>query len=1018
MRFVVILLSLVLGFNAYSQLAKPENGVAPSEINSIILRNCEIIVSPDKTIPKGSMHIEDGLIKHIGLIIPPVKGAVEIDMKGKTVVPSFIETYGSFGIKKAEKKNKKPGQQLESSKNGAFYWNEAVHPETQAIDAYTYNAKEAKRFMEMGFGVVSTHYDDGIVRGTGAIIALGELDAHAAIINQNAAHYFSFSKGSSNQAYPSSQMGSIALLNQFFEDAKWYENNEESIEKNLSLAHFNSSKNIPFIFKTEDKLEVLRARKIAEQNKFNFIVVGGGDEYERLPNFNDSTPLIVPINFPSPYEVKDPYVARQIPLSDLKKWELAPSNPYFLSTNKVPFAITSNEIKTEKVFWENLRKTLERGLSRNNAIAALTTIPAQFLNIQDQFGTLEVNKRASFSVFSKDPFVYKDAELLESWGLGKQTIIKQPTKIDVRGNYNITLQSNTYEIKISGESEKPKGEVIAYKTKTDSNTMVKSVDTLKAKVFIEIEKKDVALQFNLEDDNYTGSITLHAKYNQRLGVFEGQGLLPTGEWIKWIGIKNKGHKEVEKREQIITIDSLSTKHIWYPNMAYGFDSIPQQSTYVLKNATVWTNEEQGILKRADLVIKKGKIDFVGNGTYSIPNDAIVIEAKGLHVTPGIIDEHSHIAINKGVNESGQAISAEVSVGDVVRSNDINLYRQLSGGVTAAQLLHGSANPIGGQSALIKLKWGFEPAEMLIPDAPKFIKFALGENVKQTNWGDYNTIRFPQTRMGVEQVFYDAFLRAKAYKKEWDEYNAYSDKKKQKLGLKAPAIDKELEIIWEIVNSERFISCHSYVQSEINMLMHVADSMGFTVNTFTHILEGYKLADKMKAHGAGGSTFSDWWAYKYEVNDAIPYNASLMHEMGVLVALNSDDAEMGRRLNQEAAKVIKYGGATEEEAFKMITLNPAKLLHLDDRIGSLKKNKDADVVVWSAHPLTVKAKVNYTFVDGYLLFDASRDNDMRKTNAQERARIISKMLESKDKGEQTTAFIKKKTKHYHCDTIGE
>jgi len=354
----------------------------------------------------------------------------------------------------------------------------------------------------------------------------------------------------------------------------------------------------------------------------------------------------------------------------------------------------------------------------------------------------------------------------------------------------------------------------------------------------------------------------------------------------------------------------------------------------------------------------------------------------------------------------------------VRDNDINIYRQLSGGVTTAHLLHGSANPIGGQSALIKLKWGYAPEDMLIPDAPKFIKFALGENVKQTNWGDYQTVRFPQTRMGVEQVFYDAFLRSKEYEKKWKEYNDLSAKQREKQNICPPARDLELEAVLEIVNSERFISCHSYVQSEINMLMHVADSMGFTVNTFTHILEGYKLADKMAEHGAGGSTFSDWWAYKYEVNDAIPHNASLMNDQGVVVAINSDDAEMGRRLNQEASKVLKYGGATEEEAWKMVTINPAKLLHLDDRLGSIKVGKDADIVIWTDNPLSLNAKVVRVFIDGESLYDYQTDEKRREANRDERARIINKMLDDNEKGNPAKTFVKQKEKHWHCDTIGE
>jgi hypothetical protein len=261
------------------------------------------------------------------------------------------------------------------------------------------------------------------------------------------------------------------------------------------------------------------------------------------------------------------------------------------------------------------------------------------------------------------------------------------------------------------------------------------------------------------------------------------------------------------------------------------------------------------------------------------------------------------------------------------------------------------------------------------------------------------------------MYYDAFSRAKEYAKEWADFKKGSTKVE-------PRKDLELEALYEIMTSKRFVTCHSYVQSEINMLMHVADSMGFKINTFTHILEGYKLADKMVEHGAGGSTFSDWWAYKYEVNDAIPYNAALMNEQGVVVAINSDDAEMGRRLNQEAAKAVKYGGMSEEDALKMVTLNPAKLLHLDDRMGSLKIGKDGDVVVWSDHPLSILAKVEQTIVDGIVMYDIERDAEMRKTNQAEKARIISMMLDDNNSGRKKRAFFKKKTGHFHCDTIGE
>jgi imidazolonepropionase-like amidohydrolase len=338
----------------------------------------------------------------------------------------------------------------------------------------------------------------------------------------------------------------------------------------------------------------------------------------------------------------------------------------------------------------------------------------------------------------------------------------------------------------------------------------------------------------------------------------------------------------------------------------------------------------------------------------------------------------------------------------VDGEDIDLYRQLAGGVTAAQLLHGSANPIGGQSALIKLRWGGLPEELKIEGADGFIKFALGENVKQTNWGDDHTSRFPQTRMGVEQVFVDHFTRAVEYGR------------RKAAGDPTLRPDLDLEALLEVVRGERFITCHSYVQSEINMLMAVAERFGFRVNTFTHILEGYKVADRMAGHGAGGSTFADWWAYKYEVNDAIPYNAALLERMGVVTAINSDDAEMGRRLNQQAAKAVKYGGMSEEEAWKTVTLNPARLLHLDGRMGSLEPGKDADLVLWTDHPLSIYAIADQTWVDGRRLYSREEDRAAREALRASRQALIARMLDEADGGAPTRSPEAEMEHHYHCD----
>ena len=446
-----------------------------------------------------------------------------------------------------------------------------------------------------------------------------------------------------------------------------------------------------------------------------------------------------------------------------------------------------------------------------------------------------------------------------------------------------------------------------------------------------------------------------------------------------------------------------------PNIAYGNIKKPSQQTLLFKNATVWTNEKEGILTEADVLVKNGKIVAVGkNLTDAL---ATIVDAKGKHLTSGIIDEHSHIAISKGVNESGHNSTAEVTIEDVVNSDDINIYRELAGGVTTSQLLHGSANPIGGRSAIVKWKWGASPDEMLYKNQPKFIKFALGENVKQSNWNIENPTRFPQTRMGVEQVFTDYFLRAKEYDLVWKAFNSNPKKDKNK----APRNDLEMQTLLEILNNERFITCHSYVQSEILMLMNVADKMGFKVNTYTHILEGYKVANEMKEHGVGASTFADWWAYKFEVNDAIPYNGALMHNQGVLVAYNSDNAEMSRRLNQEAAKAVKYGNVSEEDAWKFVTLNPAKLLHIDDKVGSVKVGKDADLVLWSDNPLSIYAKAEKTLIEGIVFYDSKIDEQKRLEITKERSELIGQLLIEKSKGSPTQDAKKKEKKEYHCDT---
>jgi N-acetylglucosamine-6-phosphate deacetylase len=416
--------------------------------------------------------------------------------------------------------------------------------------------------------------------------------------------------------------------------------------------------------------------------------------------------------------------------------------------------------------------------------------------------------------------------------------------------------------------------------------------------------------------------------------------------------------------------------------------VPDQPAHVLvRNATVWTCGPQGILEGADVLVERGKIVRVGKG-LSAPGDALVIDAQGKHVTPGLIDCHSHTAITGGVNEGTHNITAEVRVQDVVDPRDGNLYRQLAGGLTAANLLHGSANAIGGQNCVIKLRYGEDPEGLKMKGAKPGIKFALGENPKQSNWGPQNNSRYPQTRSGVEQLIRERFLAARDYMKARDAWRSGRRK-----GL-PPRRDLQLDAIAEVLRGERLVHCHAYRADEILMLIRLADEFGFTIGTFQHVLEGYKVADEIAAHGAGASSFSDWWAYKFEVYDAIPYNGAIMWDRGVVVSFNSDNDELATRLNQEAAKAVKYGGVPEEEALKFVTLNAAKQLAVADRVGSLEPGKDADFVVWSGNPLSTYTVCEQTWVDGKKYFDREADIAGREALAAERKALIEKIRNAK------------------------
>ncbi|MCF2445017.1 amidohydrolase family protein [Dyadobacter sp. CY345] len=991
-----LVFGLTLTSLCHAQETFPRNGAYDERKGQYAFTNATIVVDSKTTISNGTMLIENGTIREVSKQVKIPAGAVVVDLKGKYIYPSLIDLDSDYGMPEVKREPRATGRQtpqLESNKKGAFGWNQAIQPENDASKTFVIDNKKGADLRKIGFGTVLTHPHDGIVRGNGAVVTLTDESANKAILNEKASAHFSFSKGTSSQTYPSSGMGSVALLRQNYYDADWYAKGGKNQETNISLEAFNQIKTLPSFFETNDKYSLLRADKIGDEFGTQYIIKGGGDEYQRLEEIKGTkATLILPLNFPSAYDVTDPWDAEMITINQLKHWEMAPANASMLAKGGVNFTFTAADLKNKADFWDKIRTAIEFGLPKEKALEALTTTPAKLIKAEGQIGSLKAGMLANFLITSDELF-NKENVIYENWIQGKKFIIAPINAPDFRGNYTFSInKESTGKLEISGTADKPEYQIILK-------------DTVKVKPKVILANDLLTISYQPEKKS-PGTVRLTGWISGK--NLSGEGILPDGKAAIWTATLAENYKAIAKKDTA-SAKLKETGPIVYPFVGFGNEQLPKSETVFVKNATVWTNEKDGILQNADVIIQNGKIAKVGKG-LSAPSGARTVDGTGKHLTNGIIDEHSHIALF-AINEGSQSSTAEVRMSDVINPDDVNIYRQLAGGVTTSHLLHGSANAIGGQSALIKLKWGATQSDMLIPEA-KTIKFALGENVKQSNWGDVARVRFPQTRMGVEQVYFDHFIRAKEYAKGWKEYNAAG----KKTGLEVPRRDLELEALAEILDSKRFITCHSYVQSEINMLMHVADSLNFKINTFTHILEGYKMADKMKDRNIGGSTFADWWAYKMEVKEAIPYNAALMYHEGITVAINSDDAEMARRLNQEAAKTVTFGGVPEEEAWKMVTLNPAKLLHVDHRMGSIKAGKDADLVLWNAHPLSVYARPEFTMIEGTVYFDRKEDMTKQEKMTLERERLIQKMLNEKAEGKPTQKPQGSQPKMWHCEDI--
>jgi len=993
----LILLGFVLGpAEAAPPSTEPVEGLRENTPDVHALVGGRIVAAPGRVIEVGTLVVRDGVIAAVGPGVPVPPDARIWPLDGKTVYPGLIDAYGQISADAG------------SADRGAPYWNPLVQPQRDAARAYRVDNALNATFRSQGVTCRLIVPDSGVIKGTSALVTTGDVPGKQALVKDRVALHMRLTidpKRHDRKAYPNSPMGAVALARQAMCDAEWYARAWKAYgtdpglprpERNEALERLQQyvDGDRLVIIDASDEQYFLRADRFAREFALKVVIRGSGREYRRLDAIRATgRPVIVPLDFPKPPQVGTPEAALDVSLSQLMHWDIAPENPARLAEEGVPIALTSDGLKEPKEFLSAVRTAVERGLESDAALRALTLEPARLFGAGDRLGTIEVGKAAHLVVADGDLFD-KKTRVLETWVDGRRYEVVQAPLVDVRGTWRVTPTSGRkkrFLLTVAGKPEKLEGTVRPDQEKADA-TKLKLVGLRDARFGCTFDGKPLDIEgvvqlSALVAASPSGETTWLGSVHWPDGSQSPVNVEPVDEpATDDTAPKPEGEEQEPDDQAEPPIDLAASFPVNYPLGAFGRAAPPEQPPLVaFRNATVWTCEEAGVLEGASVIIASGKILAVGKD-LDVPADAVVVDCSGKHVTPGIVDCHSHIATDGGINESTQAISAEVRIGDFLDANDIAIYRQLAAGVTASHVLHGSANPIGGQNQLIKLRWGALPEALKFEEAPPTIKFALGENVKQSNWGDEYTTRYPQTRMGVVEIIRDAFQAAEEYRERWDQW------RRTRRGL-PPRRDLELEPLVEVLDHKRWVHCHAYRQDEVVALLHTLADFGVRVGALQHILEGYKVADVMARHGAAGSAFSDWWAYKFEVYDAIPYNGALMHRAGVVVSFNSDSRELARHLNQEAAKAIKYGGLSPEEAIQFVTLNPARQLFIDRYVGSLAPGKHADLVVWSGSPLSNFSRPEQTWVDGRKYFDIAEDRAARQEARERHAALVQKVLAS-------------------------
>ncbi|HMB70768.1 MAG TPA: amidohydrolase family protein [bacterium] len=968
------LLAAVLALLPFT--ARADIAGEPSRVHA--LTGVTIVAEPGAEPVAGTVVLRDARIERLGAGVEIPAGAIVHDRTGRTVYAGLIEPYLRLT------------SDADAGPRGTAHDNPRVRSDVRVADLLPLPVELRLQMRKAGYTTAMVAPGSGVFRGTAAVVSLADGDPADHIVVPDAAQIVAFEHGSwRDRRYPNSLMGVIALQRQTLLDAAWHRDawaawrehgdETERPEENASLRALEPGldREMPVFWESEDLRMLPRALAIAREMRVRPVIVSGrGDEYRRPEQVRDwleaaGAGLVLTVAFPRAPHWKGPDEEAAIGLAQLVHWERAPTNPGALSRAGVPFSVTTQGLEEPERVLARLRTAIRLGLPEAVALAAITVEPARLLGLEERTGTLAPGKAANL-VVTTGPLFDAGTKVEEVWIDGVR-FGEDPRLLDeefLKGSWDLSWaagdSASEVTFKFKPVVEGLDGEVVPPEAGSDAEP---GAEKPPAEKLASPVLHRGTLSFGRDD------LLFELRRDGRL--LRGTARTGGGEPVPVIARKPAHDPKEPDNLWVLHSDGVPE----WPPVAGPEDAPP---AVLVRGATVWTSGPSGKIEGADVLAVDGKIEAVGKG-LTAPADALVIEGAGKHVTAGLIDCHSHSDISGGVNECSNSATAECRIGDVVDPWSPAIYRELAGGLTVSNLLHGSCNVIGGQNAVIKLRWGAPAEELKLDGAKPGIKFALGENVKQSNWGlpDSARTRYPQTRMGVEQFLRERFDAALEYRAEWDRWR-YGGRRGA-----PPRRDLQLDTLLEILDGDRIIHCHSYRADEIIMMIRVAEDYGFRMGTFQHVLEGYKCADEIAAHGAGASAFSDRWSYKYEVIDAIPYNGEIMWRRGVTVSFNSDSKDVARRMNLEGAKAVKYGGVPETEALDFVVRNPAVQLHIDDRVGSLEPGKDADFVVWSGHPLSDAAVCEETWIDGVRRFSRRKDLAARAGVAELRRALLEK-----------------------------